>query len=163
MAVPIQRLGVRSWVEQGMAAVLWGVILILTPLDLVWIVPLALVGYEVFRAKRHGFFPGVLLDAGVLALMAAAAVATPVKYEDQKRMSLPDTTITLEALDRIHPFRGNTASTELVKLPSRTPTLREVARAVEGQTPYQCRIWRCGNGMTLLWGAYIMGVSLEHK
>ena len=90
-------------------------------------------------------------------------VAAPLKSEDTHRISLPDTSISLEALDRIPPFRGNSQSPEIVKLPSRTPTLREVTRAVESQTSYRCSIGRCGNGMTFLWGGSIMGIALEHK
>jgi len=92
-----------------------------------------------------------------------AAVAAPLKCEDTHRVAVTDTTVTLAELSRLGPFRWDSSTPEVVQLPSRSPTLREVTRAVEDQTAYRCRIMRCGNGMTLLFGGSISGIGLERK
>lgn len=155
---------------QGAGALPWGAFFSVTPIfdilvpgSILWL-PL-LVWRERRRTAKHGFLGGFALRVAVVAVVMTAAVLFPAKHEDLLRVqALPGPRVTLALLSTQRPFscQETLPETEIV-LPSAQPTLREAIRAMEEQGKVDCRVGRCGNGMTLLWGGYIMGVAVHNR
>ncbi len=160
----------KALLAQGAGALLWGAFFSVTPIyDLLlpgiilWLP--VLIWRERRRSAKHGFLGGFVLRAAAAALVMTAAVLFPAKHEDLLRVQeLPGPRVTLTFLSTQRPFscQESLPETEIV-LPSAQPTLREAIGAMEAQGKVDCQILRCGNGVTLLWGAYIMGVAVHHR
>ena len=95
-----------------------------------------------------------------------AAVYTPLKYEDRHRVGpFATTTPTMAALvaklreqdDRVRIAEWAEAPSVVVHLPSTTPTLRELTRALERDAQWTLSVGYCGTSSTLLWGSWPMG------
>ena len=160
MAIPIP---MKDLLLQTAGAIPWAVFFIVAPFvecvivgSAVWL-PL-LVWRERSRSARYGFWPGALSRLVVVIAIVAAAVAAPAEYErTRKRIgALPRTSATmadLVAADVIFPLRDARHERLALSLPSSTPTLPEIVRAINEQTRLRARVLGCGNGASLLAGA----------
>jgi len=167
-APPAKRLKAGNLLWQALGAVLWGVFFSVTPIfdilvpgAVLWI-PL-FIWLEARRARKYGLLPGLFLRIAIIATMISAAIYLPTKPEDRKIVEgLSKTTVTLAELSRHAGIRVLPEHADVsVILPSTQPTLRQVIRAIETQTPLRCEVGRCGNGVTFLGGAYIMGIGIR--
>jgi hypothetical protein len=148
--------------------VLWGAFFSVTPIfdilvpgAVLWI-PLFL-WLEIRRARNCGLLPGLILRVAIIATMITVAIYLPTKPEDRRIVEgLSKATVTLAELGRQAGIRMPPEHADVsVILPSAKPTLRQVIRAIETQTPFRCEVGRCGNGVTFLGGAYIMGIGIR--
>lgn len=149
---------------QASGAILWGVFFSIMPIVEVLVMgavlwsPL-LVWREFARSKKHGFLPGFVFRAAVIAAIVTAAVLAPVKFEDQFIVKgLPGKTVRLEELSRGMPISVPDSHKDArIVLPSDRPTHRQAIAAIRQQTGLNYRTCRCGTGATVLWGTAPMG------
>lgn len=120
--------------------------------SIIWI-PI-LVWRERVRSKEFGFLPGFVVRLAVVALVVCVALILPLKHEDTHRVGpLTKNMMSLsEISNEIHIANSYppTAAATTIELPSTTPTIREVLRAMEKATGLSARAARCGNSATLV-------------
>lgn len=151
--------------------IFWAACISLAPIEL--LLPGALVWTPLFAHSEWSRYlqarrPSTSLSRmATLGLLVSVGFILPLKYDDRTVVTpLPGERNSLAAIAEAFPcamYLPPEAGTMLVDLPSRTPTMREVCAAIEKQTPYSCRIGRCGNGCSILRGAYPIFVTLEAK
>ena len=150
-----------------------GAAAVVIPAQLGLILLIARVALVVRRVKRRAREVGRLAGAADLAvhlaLMAAIVLAAglaPVKTIDRvkaRRITLTKPAWTVGELkdpvghDLIRPFYGSVNAPDdldgrVVRFPSAEPTIAELIRAIESQTPLRHRFAHCGNGSSILWG-----------
>jgi hypothetical protein len=118
---------------------------------------------EIVRLRRFRAWPLLPLRMALAAAIVATAAGLPVKYDDTRRLEgLRSADTTLGEIGRTNRFYVQRDCEDVaVKLPSTSPTFRQAVAAIESQTGLRCRVGRCGNGKTVLWGAYIMSVDVS--
>src|SRR5262249_43312506 len=135
---------------QALGAVIWGVFFSVTPIfdillpaAILWL-PL-FIWLEIRCARKYGFLPGFLLRVAIIATVITVAIYLPTKPEDRKIVEgLSKTTVTLAELGTHAGIRMRTEHADVrVILPSARPTLRQVIRSIETQTPLRCEVGRC--------------------
>jgi len=165
--------GIRLLLD-GLGAVAWGVFFIASPIAevlfmgaVVW-VPL-LIWREWRRSRRPRFWPGLFLRVGIVTGLIMLAKVAPTKCEDQMRVGpLSAATLPLGRLaeevdkDRVSIKVGEGKVREImIRLPSTTPSVRQLIDAVEATARFKYVPRKCGNSMTVLWGAYpIWGIEI---
>lgn len=114
------------------------------------------------RYRLRGYLPATGVGLAVMAL----AVALPVKSFDRPIPPLSGAKVSLSELTRAglvyDPGEPAWLGME-VTLPSATPTRMQIVECIGQQTSLDARISRCGNGSTLLWGAWFSKIHLRPK
>ncbi len=168
----------RAWttvvIKDGLVGVAWGVFFSVTIFEFLFLgavlwVPL-LLWLEFRRSRKPVWLAGLLVRGGLCVAIIMAADRVSMKYEDINRVGpLSATTLSLEDLaSELRPYRVHIDSRDaplpsaVIKMPSKSPTIRELIQAVEGASPFRYVPRKCGNGKSILWGSYPMGeIELE--
>ena len=146
--------------RQAGGGLLWALLLILAPLDLlmlgalVWI-PL-FVWREIVRTKRYGFFHGALVRYPLIVGAVVLAAMAPTKTEDRKVGPFQRINVTLGQLaasNVIYPLRYAQNEAIEINLSSVVPTRREVMKAIAEQPGFEAHVFHCGVGATVLFGS----------
>src|SRR4051794_29985317 len=146
--------------RQMAGGVLWGLFFILAPAEILVLGAVAwlpvLIWRERVRAVRYGFLPGIVAWLGVVMIVVTVAALAPTKHEDRRvgPLARTDTTLgELEGAGVIYALSNPQHEALHVRLPSTTPTRREVMQAIAQQTGFRASIFHCGNGATILFGS----------
>ena len=149
-----------------------GAILSVTCVDVLLTVgPLVLgivVAWFVSEIKARRYHVEMLPAISAAWLVLVSAYAMPVKFLDRRAdvmlsaEELPLNVLANElAADQAISIFGEYPSS-IVRLPSRSPTYRQLDRALREHAGYRLRVGYCGNGWTVLFGAHpISGPVLE--
>lgn len=166
---PMRRLAV-----QALGAVPWGVFIVTAPivevlilLSPLWIVLLTL--RERARARRYGFWPGAVVRLAVVLLIIGAAAGAPVKYLDEEidaalpgRMTLSEMEQYGHGVPALHDGRRTWPRDDPeIAIPAGRLTVRELLQLIERQAGLKAKVACCGNGATILGGAYPIYITLE--
>jgi hypothetical protein len=159
--------GVRGlkWTGVGLVA---GAVTSVLPAEVFLISPVILVvalSVAVSRARRernHRLVLPVAVVFCVAVLVAAAATLVPLKFVDRTHLEgISANCVTLREVATASRTRVDALDEEAlgrtVCFTSTRPSMREVFAAVEKQLGLSMRYLYCGNGATLLFGAYPMG------
>ena len=114
------------------------------------------------RYRLGGYLPTV----GFALATMAFAVALPMKPFDKRIASLTASTVSIGDLVHLE-LASEPTDPEWAKvritLPSKQPTRSEIVGCINEQTPLKARVFVCGNGSTLLWGAWHSKIGLSSK
>ena len=149
--------GELKWTVGGL---LLGAVISVTPMELApFLFPLPIIAFHFMQPSRDGGRSAHACFLAALGIVMVAALAAPLGPMDD-RVELSATTLPLRDLAK---ELGSTSSVPDVEvaLPSRYPTYREIRDAIEQQTGLRVRPGYCGNGANLLFGAAVIGWSLE--
>ncbi len=158
--------------RQALGAIAWGIFFSVAPYD-GWLLPAAIVWIPLLvwrerqRAKRHGFFPGAVVRALVVAFVVGAAAVAPLEYLDRRVPVLGASRATLREVDSLHALQtgrpyprlfatleDSVVATTTVRLPSESMRRREFLSFLGAQLGRRPRVAYEGGFTSVAFGAH---------